>query len=164
MYKRRTAFTIVIVLCFTLLASCGDPAVSSSGEPEWVPSGPELPDITRLLTKEEAGEAVGAALGDPEVQEFGAAMKFTDRKGQTSVDLLTEEMQRGSFDAIAEAYEDAESIADIGEAAFWSADQNVLLVYQKGYALLIIIDKRGMSSADRLQASRQLAELAAGRL
>ena len=146
---RRGAFPAAVCLLALslLLSGCGGPSEGevSSSAPTTAETAPSMlsVDVTALLSAQEVGEALGVEVGEPESYESGTVAHYASADRQTTAEISLKEGERALYDTTAALYEDAVDSPNLGEAAVWSAQARLLLVFGEGYLIGITADIAG---------------------
>jgi hypothetical protein len=157
--------TFLIILCVLLmLGACkgsnDKDSSQSGGQTEKSIKISKDIDPCGLITKAEAGEALGGTLGELErpaeanIPPYLSTCRYVAQRGQ-KVAVMTVMVRRGysvdesrlGFDSAKEQFSDAQGVQGIGEDAFWSSNQLNIL---QGNVYLIIGGDLQLDSAKKL--------------
>ena len=138
----RIAACLAIINVITLGAACGgapdEPAAGERAAAGSVPAAasPEAIDPCSLVTRAEAGEALGGTAGEPErpaeanIPPVLATCRYTAPRG-SAVAVMTVMVRRSAdesesrigFEQARDQFNGAEAVAGLGENAFWIGNQ-----------------------------------------
>lgn len=161
-YYRFLGMGCALLITVSLLAACQEQTVPPVSE-----TSSELPTITEptvvsldiktLITAEEVSEIVGQTVFKGEEFDQGTTLRFTlEENPDQYVDLLLGDADRADFDAMLENFTDLQEAPNLGEAAWWQADQKTLLVFQGSHMISIIAELSGRNDTILVMA-REMA-------
>lgn len=167
--KRFLGLVSAAVIAAAVLSACGTGTDSPESE-----TSSDLPtmteptfvslDIKTLLTSEEVSQIVGQAVGEAEEYDQGTTLRFTSVEDtEQYVEFLLLDADRPAFEAMLENFTDLKEAPNLGEVAWWQAEQKTLLVFQGTHMISIIAQLPGKDDAVLVMA-RELAAKALERL
>jgi len=179
---RRISSTLLLGACLLCLTGCNATKSSTVAQPESrnavsaaPASDPGLPDVCKLLTKEEAGAILGEAVRDPEPGGIGGN-KICDYKTvkvhggilfySIHIAIIPEKQQ--AWDIGKKLHSEAKElrpVAGLGEDAYFLLDDLEILSKQRSVTINVMksIDKpdhaKAVEEAEKMVAQKALSRL-----
>lgn len=168
MNKRTVALLLTLLLMLGLMITgCRkDTGSSSSAAATTSDTLPTLinVDVSKLLTVQQVGSALGVTVGEPQIYDSGTTAKYLSDDAKSSAEISLMECSRDKYNETIGYYSDASDTPNLGETAKWSAENKQLLVYGKGYMISVTADVDGKNKDALLTSARQLAALVLDKL
>ncbi len=161
--KRWLCLILALFLLGTAAACTADEPAEDKKEPETSETVPPLLNVNleTLLTPEQIGDAIGAAVGKPQMYEDDTWAHYTGTDSAATVDISMDQTTRAVFDARAELYESRTEAPFLGEVSWWNRETGELLTYGGGYTISVRVGFADPTADEDMQlmATRHLTAL-----
>lgn len=157
-------FILTAVLCL-LFSGCNNTAkkkgASSAVESTALATAPPILDldISRLVTSEQVGNALGIAVGEAQLADENTTARYYSSDSMSYLEISIMKCSKEEYDQTVALYSNAADTLNLGNAAKWSAESKQLLVYNGEYMIGIIAYITDKSNDDLLLSARQVAAL-----
>lgn len=117
-------------------------------------------DLASLLSAQEISDTLGVTMNEPTVSGQGTSLTSIATEGQTVLNVEMEERPRDIFEQALQEYGDLVPCPNLGDTAWYSPLYSQLMVYGKGYMMLVEITGLAESDAEiTMLRARQIAAL-----
>lgn len=153
----------MLLMLTLLLSACAGETVPDTPEnshtPEVAPPALSV-ELKNLLTVEQVGDAIGDAVGEPQMWEDDTWAHYTATDSATTVDISMDEVSRAVFDGLIGLYPHKTEAPHIGEVSWWSPDSKELLTYESGVMFSVQVHYADETDEDMLlMATRHLTAM-----
>lgn len=161
---KRWICVILALFLMGMAAACStDEPATDKKQPETSETAAPLlnVDLASLLTPEQIGDAIGAAVGKPQMYEDNTWAHYTGTDSATTVDISMDQTTRAVFDARAELYPNKIDAPLLGEVSWWNKETGELLTYGEGYTVSVRVGFADTAADEDMQlmATRHLTAL-----
>lgn len=161
--KRWISFLAVLCVMLAVTACSSDKGKTNPDASSTVETAPPLlsVDLSKLLTTEQIADAIGTAVGEPQMYEDKTWAHYTGTDSpNTTVDISLDENTREVFDARAALYANHTAVPQLGEVSWWDKTSGELLTYGNGYIVSVRVGFADQADEDMQQmATRHLTAL-----
>lgn len=154
---------ILALMLMGMTACSSDEPATDKKQPETSETAEPIlnVDLATLLTSEQIGDAIGVAVGKPQMYEDNTWAHYTGTDSPTTVDISLDQTSRTVFDARADLYANKIDAPLLGEVSWWNKETSELLTYDTGYTISVRVGFAETTADEDMQlmATRHLTAL-----